>query len=51
VLVGWAGINDDDGKEVPFSQGALERLLDVPMLATAIATAYFSSLSGVKRKN
>jgi len=51
VLVGWAGINDDDGKEVPFSQGALECLLDVPMLATAIATAYFSSLSGVKRKN
>ena len=51
VLTGWSGITDDDGKDVPFSQGALERLLDVPMLATAIATAYFGSLSGAKRKN
>jgi len=51
VLLGWSGITDDDGKEVPFSQGALERLLDVPMLATAIATAYFTSLQGAKRKN
>lgn len=51
VLVGWSGITDDDGKDVPFSQAAMERLLDVPMLATAIATAYFGSFAGGKRKN
>lgn len=51
VLVGWSGITDDDGKEVPFSQAALERLLDVPMLATAIATTYFGSFAAGKRKN
>ena len=51
VLVGWSGITDDDGKDVPFSNGALERLLDVPMLATAIVTASFGSLQGAKRKN
>ena len=51
VLIGWSGITDDDGKEVPFSQAALQQLLDVPMLATAIATSYFGSLQGAKRKN
>ena len=51
VLVGWSGITDDSGKDVPFSQAALQQLLDVPMLATAIITAYFSSLQGAKRKN
>ena len=42
---------DGDGKEVPFSQKALEQLLDVPMLASAITVAYFESLQGAKRKN
>jgi hypothetical protein len=51
VLQGWSGITDDNGKDVPFSQAALQQLLDVPMLATAIVTAYFSSLQGAKRKN
>jgi len=51
VLVGWAGITDDDGEEVPFSKAALERLLDIPMLATAIVTTYFKSLQGAKAKN
>ena len=51
VLVGWSGVTDDAGKDVPFNHGALSQLLDVPMLATAIVTAYFGSLQGAKRKN
>ena len=51
VLVGWSGINDDSGQEVPFSQVALEQLLEVPMLAASVITAYFASLNGAKRKN
>lgn len=51
VLVGWSGITDDDGEEVPFSKAALDRLLDIPMLATAIVTTYFKSLQGAKTKN
>jgi hypothetical protein len=51
VLVGWAGITDDAGKEIPYSQKAVGSLLDVPMLATSIVTAYFNSLKGAKRKN
>lgn len=51
VLVGWSGVTDDDGKAVPFSQKALEQLLEVPMLAVMIVKAYLDSLKGAKRKN
>jgi hypothetical protein len=51
VLVGWSGINDDNGKEIPFSQAALQQLLEVPFLAVAILKAYIDSIKGAKRKN
>jgi hypothetical protein len=51
VLVGWSGVTDDEGKEIPFSQKSLDQLLDVPLLATSIVVAYFASLQGAKRKN
>lgn len=51
ILVGWSGITDDDGKEMPFSQKALAQLLDVPMLAGVIATTYLESHQGARRKN
>ena len=51
VLVGWSGVTDGDGKDVPFSQKALDQMLDIPLLATAVVMAYFESLQGAKRKN
>ena len=51
LLVGWSGINGDDGKEIPFSQKALEQLLEVPFLAVAVLKAYIDSIKGAKRKN
>jgi len=51
VLVGWTNIDDDDGNPVKFSQSTLNQLIDIPLVATAIATAYFNSMAGVKRKN
>ncbi len=51
VLVGWSGVNDDKGSEIPFSQKALEQLLEVPLLSVAILKAYMDSIKGAKRKN
>ena len=51
VLVGWSGVTDDQGEDIPFSKKTLEQILDVPMLATSVVTAYFGSLQGAKRKN
>jgi hypothetical protein len=51
VLVGWSGINGDDGKEIPYSQKALDQLMEVPLLAVAVLKAYMDSIKGAKRKN
>ncbi len=53
VLVGWTGITDDDGAEVPFSEAARDKLLDIAAVAAAVVEAHVLSASGqgVKRKN
>lgn len=51
IVVGWAGIKDDQGTDIPFSDTALDELLEVPGMAIAIVNAYLESLSGAKRKN
>ena len=51
VLAGWSGIVDDDGKEVPFSDGTLTQLLEIPTVAGQIVRAWFESLEVAKKKN
>lgn len=53
VLVGWpeGAIKDDEGEPIPFSDSALNELLDLPKVATAIVLAFYDSLAGAKRKN
>lgn len=51
VLMGWAGVVDGDGDEVPFSETAKTELLNVPGLAGSIIEAYFESVQGKKAKN
>jgi hypothetical protein len=51
VLMGWAGVVDGDGDEVPFSETAKAELLNVPGLAGSIIEAYFESVQGKKAKN
>lgn len=51
ILVGWAGILDADGDDMPYSEAVKAQLLDVPMMAGALIEAYFTSLVELKRKN
>ncbi len=51
VILGWAGIEDEDGEELRYSITKRDELLEVPMMATAIAGAYLESKQGAKRKN
>lgn len=51
VVVGWKGMKDESGQDLAFSATALDELLEVPTLATAIATAYLESIAGAKAKN
>lgn len=50
AITGWSGITDADGP-VPYSETARDQLLDIPMVASAIVMALFSSIAGAKRKN
>jgi len=51
VLVGWGGIQDGKGGEVPFSEKAKADLLNVPLVAAAVVSSWLDSLSKGKRKN
>jgi hypothetical protein len=51
ILIGWTGVVDDSGKEVPFSESALGQLLEIPSVATQIVRAFYESYEDAKRKN
>ncbi len=51
IIVGWKGVCDESGNEIPFSNEALDNLLDFPQLAKKIVVTYLSSLSESKLKN
>lgn len=51
ILVGWSNVVDDDGQEIPFSQKAVDQLLELPTIAGQIVRAWFESLETAKRKN
>lgn len=51
VMVGWSGIQDAKGAEVPYSEKAKADLLNVPLVASAVVSGWLDSLSKGKRKN
>lgn len=51
VLVGWYGLVDASGAEVPFSDATRDALLSIPAALHAISVAFFPSLRGAARKN
>lgn len=51
VVVGWSGVQDVKGSEVPFSEKAKADLLNVPLVASSVVTAWLDSLAKGKRKN
>lgn len=51
VVMGWSGIQDGKNSEVPFSEKALNELLEIPLVAGSIVKAWIDSLAKAKRKN
>lgn len=51
ILVGWRGIQNDDGSEIPFSKEKKAELIDRSGFARACSTAYIESVNGIKIKN
>lgn len=50
VMAGWRGVSDG-GDEVPFSETALGRMMEIPGAAAAVVVAYAEAQSGLVRKN
>lgn len=51
VITGWSGVQDAKGEDVPFSEKAKADLLNVPLVASSVVTAWLDSLAKAKRKN
>lgn len=51
ILAGWSNVVDDKGEEVPYSEAALNQLLEIPTVAGQIVRTWFDSLEVAKRKN
>lgn len=52
-LTGWNGVQDVDGSDLPYSDEAKDKLLNMSYVRNAVVTAFFESISGgaARRKN
>ena len=51
ILVGWKGVTDATGAELPYSETVRDQLLDIAGMAATVVQAFFASVAGGKRKN
>lgn len=51
VLVGWKGVLDEDGNEMPFTPENMNAVLDVHPLPQMISASFFASISLAALKN
>lgn len=51
VVVGWNGVTDGKGEDIPFSQGNLIELLEFAGMESTIIKAFFESLEKAAAKN
>ena len=50
-LVGWSGIKDEEGNDVPFNDDNFEALTDNHFIVKGIIEAYGQSMKGASEKN
>lgn len=51
ILLGWEGITDEAGKDIPFTEKNKQQLCDDPYVLRALITAYADSVTGAPAKN
>ena len=50
-LVGWEGLQDEDGNDIPFKPDFIDELMQFPFVRTGIIRAYQQMVSGIAAKN
>ena len=51
VLIGWSGIKDGDGNDIPFNDENFEALTDNHFIVKGIIEAFGESMKGASEKN
>jgi hypothetical protein len=51
VLVGWDGMDDEDGKPIPFSQAAVKEFADDPYWIRGVLKAYTETFNAAREGN
>lgn len=51
VIVGWSGVADHEGTEIPYSPEALQKLLRISYVRVGLLAAYRNCLAGYRVKN
>lgn len=51
VLIGWDGIDDEEGKAIPFSVEALKEFADDSYWVRGVLTAYTKTFEGAREGN
>lgn len=51
LLVGWSGLADEQGQEIPYSGETAEELIDIPYFHDAVRDAIVDHLVGDREKN
>lgn len=51
VMVGWEGVKDENGMDVPFNAENLDKLMDVNPVRPTLAKAFFDTINDSGAKN
>ena len=51
VVVGWSGVQDEEGNELPFSHDACRRMAKIPYVRRAMMKAFWDATLGAVEKN
>lgn len=51
ILLGWKGIQDEDGEEFPYDDSTKRDLIDDPYFLRGLITAFSDSILGAQAKN
>ena len=51
-VIGWKGVIDADGNDMPYSEHAKAKLIAIPYVRSGLVRAFFESITGgARRKN
>ena len=50
-LVGWEGLQDEDGNDIPFSDEFIDVVMSFPFVRKALLGAYQTMINGIEVKN